>query len=25
MICSPRFFEYCGTVAPKDQVALYLG
>jgi len=25
MICSPRFFEYCGTVAPKNQVALYLG
>jgi hypothetical protein len=25
MICSPRFFEFCGTVAPKDQVALYLG
>ncbi len=25
MICSPRFFEYCGTVAPRDQVALYLG
>jgi hypothetical protein len=25
MICSARFFEYCGTVAPKDQVALYLG
>jgi MFS family permease len=25
MVCSPRFFEYCGTVAPKDQVALYLG
>ena len=19
--CSARFFEYCGTVAPKDQVA----
>ena len=25
MICSARFFEYCGTVAPQDQVALYLG
>jgi len=25
MICSARFFEYCGTVAPADQVALYLG
>ena len=25
MICSARFFEYCGTVAPEDQVALYLG
>ena len=25
MICSARFFEYCGTIAPKDQVALYLG
>jgi MFS family permease len=25
MTCSARFFEYCGTVAPKDQVALYLG
>lgn len=25
MTCSARFFEYCGTVAPKDQVATYLG
>lgn len=25
MICSARFFEYCGTVAPRDQVAVYLG
>jgi len=25
MICSARFFEYCGTVAPPDQVAVYLG
>jgi MFS family permease len=25
MTCSARFFEYCGTVAPKDQVAVYLG
>jgi MFS family permease len=25
MVCSARFFEYCGTVAPKDKVALYLG
>jgi hypothetical protein len=25
MICSARFFEYCGTVAPKDQIAVYLG
>ena len=25
MTCSARFFEYCGTVAPADQVALYLG
>ncbi len=25
MTCSARFFEYCGTIAPKDQVALYLG
>ncbi len=25
MMCSARFFEFCGTVAPKDQVALYLG
>jgi len=24
-ICSARFFEYCGTVAPADQVAVYLG
>jgi POT family proton-dependent oligopeptide transporter len=23
--CSARFFEYCGTVAPKDKVAMYLG
>jgi POT family proton-dependent oligopeptide transporter len=25
MVCSARFFEYCGTVAPHDQVAVYLG
>ena len=25
MICSARFFQYCGTVAPPDQVAVYLG
>jgi hypothetical protein len=25
MTCSARFFEYCGTIAPKDKVALYLG
>jgi MFS family permease len=25
MTCSARFFEYCGTVAPSDKVALYLG
>jgi POT family proton-dependent oligopeptide transporter len=25
MTCSARFFEYCGNVAPPDQVALYLG
>ncbi|NOZ94566.1 MAG: peptide MFS transporter [Acidobacteria bacterium] len=25
MICSARFFEYCGSIAPPDQVALYLG
>jgi hypothetical protein len=25
MICSARFFEYCGTIAPPDQVAVYLG
>ena len=25
MICSARFFEHCGTVAPADQVAVYLG
>ncbi len=25
MTCSARFFEYCGTIAPKDQVAVYLG
>ena len=24
-ICSARFFEYCGTIAPPDQVAVYLG
>ncbi|MBI4911557.1 MAG: MFS transporter [Acidobacteria bacterium] len=23
--CSARFFEYCGSVAPRDQVAVYLG
>jgi MFS family permease len=23
--CSARFFEYCGTIAPPDQVAVYLG
>lgn len=25
MTCSARFFEYCGTIAPKDKVAVYLG
>jgi proton-dependent oligopeptide transporter, POT family len=25
MICSARFFEYCGTIAPDEQVAVYLG
>jgi dipeptide/tripeptide permease len=25
MLASPRYFEYCGTVAPPDQVAVYLG
>lgn len=25
MICSARFFEYCGSIAPPDQVAVYLG
>jgi len=25
MTCSARFFEYCGTVAPPDMVAVYLG
>ena len=25
MTCSARFFEYCGTVAPADKVAVYLG
>jgi dipeptide/tripeptide permease len=25
MVCSARFFEYCGTVAPRNQVAVYLG
>jgi MFS family permease len=25
MTCSARFFQYCGTVAPSDQVAVYLG
>ena len=23
--CSARFFQYCGTIAPSDQVAVYLG
>ena len=23
--CSARFFEYCGSLAPKDQVAVYMG
>jgi proton-dependent oligopeptide transporter, POT family len=25
MTCSARFFEFCGTIAPPDQVAVYLG
>ncbi len=25
MVCSARFFEYCGTIAPPDRVAVYLG
>ncbi len=25
MTCSARFFEYCGTIAPPDQIAVYLG
>ncbi len=25
MVCSARFFEYCGSIAPRDQVAVYLG
>jgi len=25
MTCSARFFEYCGTIAPPDKVAVYLG
>jgi MFS family permease len=25
VICSARFFEYCGTIAPPDKVAVYLG
>jgi len=25
MVCSARFFEYCGTIAPRDKVAVYLG
>ncbi len=25
MTCSARFFEYCGTIAPPDRVAVYLG
>jgi hypothetical protein len=25
MTCSARFFEFCGSAAPADQVALYLG
>ena len=25
MTCSSRFFQYCGTIAPPDQVAVYLG
>jgi dipeptide/tripeptide permease len=23
--CSARFFQYCGTIAPQDKVAVYLG
>ncbi|HOC41682.1 MAG TPA: MFS transporter [Thermoanaerobaculales bacterium] len=23
--CSARFFQYCGSIAPSDQVAVYLG
>ncbi len=25
MICSARFFEHCGSIAPPDRVAVYLG
>jgi len=25
MVCSARFFQYCGTIAPPDRVAVYLG
>lgn len=25
MTCSARFFQYCGSLAPADQVAVYLG
>ncbi len=25
MSCSARFFQYCGSIAPPDQVAVYLG
>ncbi len=25
MTCSARFFEYCGTIAPKDKIAIYMG
>ncbi len=25
MVCSARFFEHCGSVAPPDRVAVYLG
>jgi len=25
MTCAARFFEYCGSVAPPDQVAMYMG
>ncbi len=25
MTCSARFFQYCGTIAPPDRVAVYLG